>query len=102
MTNANDRTFGYDAWGQTSSASAGGTSITYGLDAFGRTTTRTQGTAVTTFTYQGASETLVKAAPSSGAATVYSHTPGGPLSQKTGTATALESLRDLHGDTVWS
>lgn len=92
VTNANDRTFGYDAWGATSSATAGTSTLTYGLDAFERTVSRTQGSTATSFTYQGASETLVRSTPPTGSSTTFSHTPGGPLAAKTGTATPVEYL----------
>jgi RHS repeat-associated protein len=52
------------------------------------------------YSYEGVSETLAKATPSSGSATMYSNTLGGPLAQKAGSNATQVLMRDLHGDVI--
>ncbi|MEO8292042.1 MAG: RHS repeat-associated core domain-containing protein [Actinomycetota bacterium] len=106
-TTTNDWTYVYDAWSRTTQAKKGPPSaptltLDYKIDALGRMQRRTAGTPFIDYSYEGVSETLAKATPSSSSATLYSNTPGGPLAQKVGTATAQVLLRDLHGDVVGS
>ncbi|MEO8292426.1 MAG: RHS repeat-associated core domain-containing protein [Actinomycetota bacterium] len=91
----NDRGFGYDTWGLTTSATAASTTLTYTLDPFGRTIGRQVGTgSVGAYAYVGLSED-VAADPTS--TTVYG--PAGPLVTKTGSSVAF-SLTDVHSDVV--
>lgn len=96
---SSDWTFAYDAWSQLRTATQGSTVINYALDALGRLLTRTNGSASTSYLYRGTSEDISKATPSTGSATTYTYSAGGPLAQKIGTTKRLY-LRDVHGDVV--
>jgi RHS repeat-associated protein len=76
--------------------------VVYTLDALDRQITRASGGATTTYTYSGTGEILAKAQTGAGTPTSYASSPGGPLSQRTGTdpATTRIYLPDLHGDLV--
>ena len=91
--------FTYDSWSQLRSATQGGSTINYALDALGRLLTRTVGASSTSYLYRALSEDISKATPSSGSATTYAYSAGGPLAQKTGTTSRL-FLRDPHGDVL--
>jgi RHS repeat-associated protein len=104
-TTTNDWTYVYDAWSRTTQAKKGlptapSLTLDYKIDALGRMQRRTAGAPFIDYSYEGVSETPAKATPSSGSASLYSNTPGGPLAQKVGAATAQILLRDLHGDVV--
>jgi RHS repeat-associated protein len=96
---AGDQSFTLDAFDRITNATLGGVSVGYTFDAFSRTITRTQGSVTTTFTYEGISEILARSVTGT-TATTYAHTPGGPLGERSGTATPQLYLRDLHSDIV--
>jgi RHS repeat-associated protein len=93
------QSFTLDAFDRITNATLGGVSVGYTFDAFARTITRTQGSVTTTFAYEGISEILARSVTGT-TATTYAHTPGGPLGERSGTATPQLYLRDLHSDIV--
>jgi RHS repeat-associated protein len=102
---ANDWTYTFDAFSrltcavQGSSCASGSTRVLFTMDAIDRALTRTKGSSVTSLTYQGIAESLVKKVVGA-TTTTYSYTGGGtPLAEKTG-STASFYLRDTHGDVV--
>jgi RHS repeat-associated protein len=101
---SNDWFTTYDAWGDPTKAARtpSGSDVVYTLDALDRQITRTSSGATTTFTYSGVGEALAKAQTGAATPTYYASSPGGPLSQRTGTdpASTRIYLADLHGDLV--
>lgn len=96
----NDWLFTYSSWNKLTKAerSPGSSDVAYTLDALDRMLSRTASGSTADYTYQGAGEVLAKSVVA-GMATLYAHTPGGPLAQKQGSTTRYY-LRDFHGDLI--
>jgi RHS repeat-associated protein len=102
---ANDWTYAYDPYSrltcavQGTSCASGSTRVLFAMDAIDRALTRTKGSSLTSLTYQGIAESVVKKVEGS-TTTTYANTGGGaPLAEKTGSTVSFY-LRDTHGDVV--
>jgi RHS repeat-associated protein len=101
----NDWTYAYDPYArltcavQGSSCASGSSRVLYTMDALDRALTRTKGSSVTSLTYRGIAESLVKKVEGTTTTTYASTAGGAPLAEQTG-STASFYLRDPHGDVV--
>ncbi|MBB5872028.1 RHS repeat-associated protein [Allocatelliglobosispora scoriae] len=101
LTKGSGTSYDYNGFGELTSATNAGGTVTYGRDALGRVATRTSGTAVEGFSYDGQGESISSWRLNGGTATTIVRTPDGtPLAEVTGTAVAQQVSQNIHGDLV--
>jgi RHS repeat-associated protein len=93
-----NRSYAYDAWGRTSSATVGATTVTYAFDALDRTLTRTPSSgSATAYAYTGLGQSIASATTGTSQPILLAYRQEGPMAQKQGSTTRAYE-QNPHGD----
>jgi RHS repeat-associated protein len=99
LTNVgSSRTYAYDAWGRTTSATVGATTVGYAYDALDRTMSRTPSSgSATSYAYTGLGQSIASATTGAAQPVLLAYRQEGPMAQKQG-STIRAYEQDPHDD----